>query len=118
MATIQEIFDRIQKTKQEVRELKNLYKAELTSLQEYEELKEKIQGHKMRKIQIEKAVQEKLQAEFIKYDALKQAMADDQQILSDLSLSTYLKGEKVEVVDATNTLHVPFFKVLFKKTRS
>ncbi len=118
MPTLQEIFDRIQKTKQEIKELNGLYKAELTSLNEYEELKEKLQGHKMRKIQIEKAVQEKLQAEFVKYDALKTALADDQQLLADLALSTYLKGEKVEVVDATNAPHAPFFKVAFKKMRS
>ncbi len=118
MATLQEIFDRIQKAKQEIKELQGLYKAELTSLNEHEEIKEKMQAHKMRKIQIEKAVQEKLQAEFVKYDALKQAVADDQQLLADLALSTYLKGEKVEVVDAMNAPHAPLFKVQFKKLRS
>src|SRR5207244_3724852 len=117
MADIQEVFNRIQENKIEVRRIKGVYKEMLSSHGEYEETQQKLRGFKLRKFQIEQGVQGQMGKEFEKLEALKRDIDSDQVLMSDMALSTMLKGQSVSVTDGQQNDYEPQFSVKFKKKR-
>ncbi len=116
MHTVQEIFDRIQDTSKERREIKASYKDALRGRSGYEDLVEEIKTLKDRKKQIEIAVDAELgQSE--KLELLTKNIMDDKQLLSDLAFNSLVKGEMVKVNGPQNTEYEPIFSVQFKKKK-
>ena len=115
MQTVQEIFDRIQMSSHERRELNTLYKDQLQQIKEYQDTLEKIDSLRARKKQLEISVRAELSAEIAKLHHIQKDILTDRQLLSDAALNTLVKGEEVKVVDASNTTYEPLFAVRFRK---
>ncbi len=82
---------------------------------EYKDVTEKLRGYKLRKKQIEDQVKAELGQQYQKFEALKKDLELDKELLTDLAISTLLKGETVKVTDGEQNDYEPVFKVSFKK---
>lgn len=115
MQDIQEIFNRIQENKKKQKDIRSAYKSALESSGEYKEICEKMKTLRERKKQIENTTKESFAGELTKLDDLKIDLESDAVVLSDLALSSFVKGNTVQVVDEYNNKYEPVFKVNFKK---
>ncbi len=115
MSKLQEIFDRIQKTKNEQKEIKAMYRDALKSSSRYQETLDELDALKAKKKEIEAGIKEDFAKEFDKLEVLKNDLVNDNQLLSDAAMTKVAKGEKVEITDANNTQYEPIFSVKFKK---
>lgn len=115
MQNIQDIFNRIQETKIEHRNIKDMYRDALESSKEYRDILEKLKELKARKKEIEQQTQADLGSDYIKIDTLKLDLKHDKELLSDIALNNLIKGEPVKVVDKSNAEYEPVFSVRFRK---
>jgi hypothetical protein len=116
MQNLQDVFMRLQATKQQQKEIRTQYKDALDASQEYKEIVEKIQGYKLRKKQIEDEAKAELGSAYEKLEVLKRDMDLDKEMLTDIAITILMKGETVEVKDNFDNVYEPIFKVSFKKT--
>jgi len=115
MQNLQEIFDRIQSSAHERREINTIYKDSLEQIKSYQDTLDKIKSLRDEKKKIEISVRAQLTSEIAKLHTIQKDIATDRQLLSDAALNTLVKGEEVKVVDANNTEHEPLFSVRFRK---
>jgi hypothetical protein len=116
MKAIQEIFDRLQGKKQEARIISRKYQEELTTSHEYQTIKEQMEKLREKKKKYEQATKEQTGATFAKLDGLKLAIKQDAQMLSDVALTTIMKGESVQIKDQYSE-YEPVFSVRFRKMK-
>lgn len=116
MANIQEIFDRIQKTKKEQKDIKAMYKDALLNSKALQDVTEELKILKDKKKSIEDSIKADFSSEFDKLDTLKADLENDTMLISDATLSAALKGEIVEIKDQYENKYEPIFKVQFKKS--
>jgi Tfp pilus assembly protein PilO len=116
MQNIQEIFDQLEETKKQQKEIKEEYKDALNNTEEYEEIKEQIKELTERRKQIETNVQNQLGQRFEQLEELKGKQKELKQMLSDIAMNNLINGESIEVKDNYNTLYEPQINVTFKKT--
>jgi len=114
--TVQEIFERLQGKRQEARIIGRKYKEELGTSHEYQSIKEQMEKLREKKKKYEKATKEQSGATFAKLDGLKLAIKQDAQMLSDVALTTIMKGEAIQVKDE-HTEYEPIFTVRFRKIK-
>jgi hypothetical protein len=115
MANIQEVFDRIQKTKKEQKELKNMYRDALNNSGSYQRSQEELKKLKEEKKKYEDGIKQEFASEFDKLEVLKNELMNDGQLLSDMVMTQVAKGQKVEIKDEYETQYEPIFSVKFKK---
>lgn len=115
MSKLQKIFDRILVSKKEQKELKLMYKDALAQNRDYQIIQEKIKELTAKRKIIQDEVEADFRGEFNKLETLKLDIENDNMLLSDLALTMYTKGEKVEVVDARGIKYDPSFSAKFKK---
>jgi thiamine biosynthesis protein ThiC len=116
MSQLQLVFDRIQKSKKEVKEIKAMYNDALNNSQEYQKILEQQKVLKINKKVIESKLKSDFESELDKFDVLKNEIKSDSQLLSDISVAMVAKGEIIEVKDEFDTVNVPVFKVNFTKS--
>lgn len=114
---MQEIFDRIQGSKKEQKKLRDIYKQALDNSREYQKVKQELEKLKEQKKAIEDRIKGEFSKELDELERLKQAIADDNQLLSDVALNKVSKGENVEVTDGNSTQYEPIFTVKFRKAK-
>lgn len=115
MRDIQEVFNQIRDKKKQKRDLNAMYKDALASNSEYKEICEELEVFKTKKKQIEELAREEMGSNFNKLCEIKSDIESDQAMLSDIAVTTLMKGETIEVVDENNSKYEPVFKVNFKK---
>jgi hypothetical protein len=115
MADIQSVFDRIKGKKQKRKDLQALYKEALGNSKTYQELLEDMDRLKDKKLRVEAAIRAEFVNEFAQIDRLKGDLQSDEQLLNDMVLSEFMKGETIEIMDEYNNKYEPVFKVGFKK---
>jgi hypothetical protein len=115
MQSIQDIWNRIEEAKRELRELKTIYKDALNSTGEYEEVLDKIRLAKGRKKQIETMVEGQISDQMAKMEVIAKGIATDKQMLADIALSALLKGEIVKITGPNDVPYDPQFSVKFVK---
>lgn len=115
MQDIQDIFNRIQQTKQKQKELRSAYKDALDSSEEYREIQDKMKTLRARKKQIETTVKEQFADELTKLEDMKIDIESDTEMMTDIAVSKMMKGESVELTDQNNNKYEPIFRVKFKK---
>lgn len=115
MADIQSVFDRIKSKKQKRKDLQALYKEALGNSKTYQEILEDIDRLKDKKLRVEAAIRADFVNEFAQIDRLKGDLQSDEQVLNDMVLSEFMKGETIEIIDEYNNKYEPIFKVAFKK---
>ena len=116
MAKLEEIFNKIQNSKKEQREIKAMYKDSLSNSAEYKKIAEEIGELKEKKKRIEENAKHDFSSEFTKLDSLKTDIESDKTILADLAINQLMKGETVEIIDDYNNKYEPIFSVKFKKS--
>ena len=117
MSNIQEVFDRIQKSKKELRELKGAYKDALANNGSYQKTMEQLRAYKMNKQKVEDQTKEEMGKDYQRIEDLQFDIKSDQELLSDLSLNQLVKGQTVEVKDEAENTYEPLFVVKFKKRK-
>ncbi|HZJ41818.1 MAG TPA: hypothetical protein VFD51_02270 [Patescibacteria group bacterium] len=109
------VFNRIQEKKKKQRELRTMYKDALSVNGEYQKAIEELEDLKIKKKKIEAGVQSDFKEEFDKLEGLKLNIASDNQLLSDIALTQFTKGELKRLVDEYQVEYEPIFTVKFKK---
>lgn len=115
MSIVQDVFNRIQKSKKEQKEIKVMYTDALALHQEFQKINEELKALKDRKKKIEDSIREDFSSEFGKLETLKVDIENDNLLLSDAALTQLMKGETVEVIDEKEQKYEPLFSVRFKK---
>ena len=115
MSQIQEIFNKIQETKKQQKDIKATNRDALSNSQELKDITEKIQTLKEQKKGIEDAIKSEFSSEFEKLDSLKLDIESNNIILSDLALNEVVKGEMIEITAQYSNKYEPIFSVKFKK---
>jgi hypothetical protein len=115
MSNIQETFNRIQKTKAEQKELKAMYRDALSNSANYQRVLEEYKKLREEKKKRENDIKEEFRSELDKLEVIKNELANDSQVLSDMIMAKIAKGEKIEIKDANETQYEPIFKVILKK---
>ena len=115
MSNLQEVFNRIQKTKKEMKEIRDMYRDSLSHNRLYQDSLEEIKKTRDKKKQIEGDIKLELRAEFDKMEVLRNELQNDIMLLSDAALSQLMRGETVEVIDQNEQRYEPIFSVKFKK---
>lgn len=115
MADIQSVFDRIKGKKQKRKDLQALYKEALGNSKTYQEILEDMERLKDKKLRVETAIRTEFVNEFAQLDRLKEDLSAEEQLLNDMVLSEFMKGQTIELTDEYNNKYEPTFKVAFKK---
>jgi len=115
MQDIQEIFNKIEKSKKEMKELKSAYKEALDGVQEYQLLQEQLKALREKRKHVEQTIREQFSTEMIKIDDLKIDIESDMEMLSDIAIAKITKGESIGITDKYSNEYEPIFKVKFKK---
>lgn len=115
MQNIQEIFIKMREMKKEQKDLKEMYKDALAQTDEYEEIVEQMKQLREKKKQIETRIQGQMGKAWEKLDDIKLEMETQKEMMTDIAMTTLMKGEKVEVKDEYENPYEPIFKVNFKK---
>ena len=115
MANLQQVFDRIQKSKKEQREIKKMYRDALGNSQSYQKMVEELKTLRDKKKKFEESMKDEFRSEMNKLETLKADIENDNMLLSDAALSELVSGKMVEVTDEHETKYEPVFSVRFKK---
>ena len=115
MKDVQEVFNEFQGAKKEMKEIRKEFKDVLAQDAEYQELIEKINVLREQKKQFELSAQRDLGLRWEKMEELKGESKSLQEMMSDISLSTLMDGETVEVRDEYDNLYEPAYTVAFRK---
>jgi uncharacterized coiled-coil DUF342 family protein len=116
MQNIQEVFNSIREMKKEQKNLRDMYNDALVQADKYEEIVEEIKTLREKKKEIETRIQAQMGRSYEKLEDLKVEMDAKKEMLSDIALSTLMKGETVAVKDEFENAYEPIWKVNFKKT--
>lgn len=115
MKDIQEIFNRIQVNKKKLKELKSVYKDALETTPGYKDLVEDVKIAREKKKRMEAEVKQEMTSEFDDIERIKIDIASDQQMMTDIAMSQFMKGEPVEILDEYENTYEPEFSIKFKK---
>jgi DNA repair exonuclease SbcCD ATPase subunit len=115
MPNLQEVFNRMQETKDEQKVIKSVYREALDNSLQYQEVITRYKAVKEEKKKIEENIQTEYRSELSKLDAIKQDLETDKILMSDLALNELTSGHTVEIVDKYENKYEPLFSVKFKK---
>ncbi len=116
MQDLQSLFSRMQELNTEQRSIRKEYKDFLAHDSEYQKLIEEMQEKREQKKLIETHAQEQMGTRYHRFEELRDEITDLKQMISDIAMTTLMKGESIEISDEYNTLYEPQFSVTFKKT--
>jgi len=115
MPSLEEVYGRLRAKKQEKLEIQKAFKDELANNPRFQQISEQLKTLKEEKKSIENQAWASASADAQKLDLLTLDIESDKEMLSDLALNMYTKGQTVEIVDEFNARWVPKFSVTFKK---
>ncbi len=116
MKDLQEVFSRLQTSKKRQKEIRQIYGDALKNTTGYEQMVEDLKAMREKKKQIEISVRQQFSQEITELEDLKVDIESDEQLMTDIALTQYLKGDTVEVTDEYENQYEPVFSVKFKKT--
>jgi len=115
MEKLQTVFSRIQKRRKELKEIKKIYKEGLDGDKRYSNIVQDINDLRAKKKQIELEIQEHLGETYMKLEELRDDIATDQQMMSDIAMNMLMDGKTVEATDEFNNHYEPEFRVMLRK---
>ena len=115
MQNPQEIFDRIDEKKKKIKDIKTVLSDAYARNSEWPGLVEKKKALNEKAKQIKAVVERDYQPELAELDKLKCDIKSDRELLRDIVLNMYIKGEQVELEDSRKQMVLPIFSVAFKK---
>ncbi len=115
MSKVQKVFERIQKSKKEKKDIMAMYRDALSNSKKYQDALEELKVLKDTKKKIEESIKDEFRSEFSKLDTIKLDMENDNLLLSDAAITQLMDGETVEVSDEKENKYEPIFSVRFKR---
>ncbi|MFA7314689.1 MAG: hypothetical protein WC025_02030 [Candidatus Magasanikbacteria bacterium] len=115
MQDIQEIFNKIEESKKQMKEIKASFKEALEGVQEYQGIQEQMKTMREKRKQVEQTIKEQFASEITKLEDLKIDIESDMEVLTDIAISKISKGESIGITDKYSNEYEPIFKVKFKK---
>jgi hypothetical protein len=116
MKSIQEVFSRLSERRRQVGVIRRKMKEELSASADYMRIREDLDRLRAKKKQYELSVIQQAGANFARADELALAIRQDAQMLSDIALTTIMKGEAIAVKDEQYE-YEPVFSVRFRKSK-
>ena len=116
MPELKDVLQRIRVTKQEKRKLAASFRDVLAQSKSYQAILDQMKEIKVKKLRLETEMRQEFVREMEKVNKLSESLKTDAQLLSDMALTKFMKGESIEVVDENDVKYEPVFKVTFKKT--
>jgi hypothetical protein len=116
MPELHEIFQRIKASKQEQKNVRNVYRDVLAQNAALQKVVEELATLKAKKSQMETEIRASFQKEMEQLEKLTESVKADVQLMSDIALTKLMKGETVELKDENDTAYEPVINVRFKKT--
>ena len=114
--SIQEIFNVIKEKKEKLKDLRVVCKDLLAASEEYKDLEEQMKKMREKKKKVISMVNEQCASEITKIEDIKIDIESDEEMLNDLAINKYAKGESIELKDKYDNTYEPIFSVKFKKT--
>ncbi len=118
MQDLQQILQRMREKKKEKRNLAAALRDALAHSKQYQDILEQLKTLKAKKLQYERSAHEEFRKELEQSERLKEDLKSDAQVLSDMALTKYIKGESIQVKDENDVTYDPVFKVTFKKSNT
>ncbi len=115
MQDIQEVYNRIQEKKKERKRLKQMLKDGLEASTPYREIKDEMDKIKAKKKEVENGVLASYEHEKRDVEALDEELKSEQQVMDDIALTMYMKGESIVSKNENDEEYEPTFKVKYKK---
>jgi predicted phage-related endonuclease len=116
MATeLKEVFERIKENQKKQKDIKNAYRDALMTSADYQTIVEKMHALKEKKKSIENQIKSDFASEFSQIDDIKMDIATDRELMSDIALTTMMKGKTIDLQDEYGNNYEPIFNVKFKK---
>jgi len=115
MQSIQEVFARIAENKKKLKDLRTSLKNALSNSMSYQDLTEQMKKLRDKRKQVESEIRGQFAKEIQEMEDLKIDVDSDIQVLSDIALTSIMKGEQVEIKDEYDNAYEPILKVTFKK---
>ena len=112
---LQEVFKHIQEMKKEQREIKKEYRDTLAQMAEYEKAIEELEAVKEKKSMYEQKAKDSLGKRYERHEELADEIKSNQEMLTDMAMTTLMDGKTVEAVDEYGNKYEPVFAVRFKK---
>ncbi|MBP7005860.1 hypothetical protein KBB27_01925 [Patescibacteria group bacterium] len=116
MQSLSDVLKRIRATKKERKTINDAYKDVLSQSKTYQNVIDQIDELRAKKAKIEADTRQDFVNEFERAGRLAENLKADAQLLTDIALSKFMKGETVEVTDENDTKYEPVFKITFKKS--
>lgn len=114
MATIREVIDRLEANKQERKILKETIAQALEANGPWVKARDEVREEKARLKQIEMRVLTDYAGEVEQLEKLNLEIKNDNEVLSDMALTLFMKGENIEIENKGKKWK-PEIKVLFKQ---
>lgn len=115
MNDLPSVMKRIKAAKSKRQDLNRLVRDMLDQSISYKKLTDELTELRAKKKRIENEVRSECASELQEAEKLAQSIKADTQLLTDIALTKFMKGESIEVVDENDTKYEPVFKVSFKK---
>jgi hypothetical protein len=112
---MQEVFDKIQEYKKEAKEIGREYRDALAQSVGYEDTKEEIKKLREKKKSFESVVQAEMGSRFEELEVAKSQIESLGQMLTDIAMTTLMKGESINLKDKNDVEYEPSYKITFKK---
>ena len=116
MPDLKDVLQRIRATRKQKRELTTSFKDVLSQSKPYQTIQDDLKELKAKKLRIETEIKQEFIRELEKVERLDEALKTDAQLLSDMALTKFMKGETIDIVDENDVKYEPVFKVTFKKS--
>lgn len=114
MKNAQEVYDRIQNTKKEIKELKKTLTDQYEQVPEYLDIQEELKKQRAKRKLITNKVDAENPTIVTKLEDLKIDLASDKEMLNDIVVSTVMRGETVELQNQYQQAVLPIFTVTLK----
>ncbi len=115
MRDIQGIFDEIQDHKHTRREIGKEYRDTLIQAEGYDELKEEMKKLKEKKRLIETEAKASMGSRWDEFEKAKREIESLEEMMSDIALTSLMKGENINLRDKNDIKYEPTYKVYYKK---
>lgn len=115
MQNAQAIYNKIQETKKKIKNIKSFLKDQYELVSEYNEIQEQLKTLRIKRKEIMCYVHQQYPEEFTQLEDLKIDLASDKELLNDIVLSKYMKGDNIELENAYQQQVLPLFSVTYKQ---
>ena len=112
---MQDVFDQIQELKKTRKDIGKEYRDVLTQTAGYEELKEEMKTLREKKKMLESGAQSEMGSRYEEFENAKLEIESLDQMLTDIAMSTLMKGESINLKDKYDVEYEPSYKITFKK---